>query len=433
MARCSSISQPYDHDLSRMLKLYIGTGIAFMLFPGTLIGVLNLLKISAAHASSSADAAWIQAHGHAQLFGWIGTFILGVGFYAIPRMRMSRFEPWTGWVTWAIWTAGVTLRWAGGMFEWHWHITVPLGASLELVAVLVFVNAVFLTRPRPAAGSDPWRTSVLLIDASAVGLVATVAANLFESFRISSEAAAPLFPYEYDQRFLALATWGFIVPFMWGFSTRWIPPLLGLRKSFKRAMLPALGVLYAGVAMIWFDMPLAGYATVFIACAGFTIAMRIDEPPAKEPKFRGVHESIKFFIRAAYAWLSIAALLAMVSSTRPQPNGYVGASRHALTVGFMVLIVFAVGPRVLPAFIGVRRLWSPNLMFAALALATVGCAIRVSSQVLAYEHISAAAWHWLPLSAVTEMTAVAIFTFNMIMSLTTGTPADTIREMQQAV
>jgi len=61
-------------------------------------------------------------------------------------------------------------------------------------------------------------------------------------------------------------------------------------------------------------------------------------------------------------------------------------------------------------------------MFAALLLATVGCTIRVTAQILAYEHISAAAWHWLPLSAVIEMTAVGLFTFNMVMSLTQRRP-----------
>ena len=31
--------------------------------------------------------AWIQAHGHAQVLGWIGSFILGIGFYSIPKLR----------------------------------------------------------------------------------------------------------------------------------------------------------------------------------------------------------------------------------------------------------------------------------------------------------------------------------------------------------
>jgi len=415
-----SLAHPYDHDLSRMLMTYIATGLAFMLFPGTLIGVLNLMKISAAHGSSSGDAAWIQAHGHAQLFGWIGTFILGVGFYAIPRMRLSRLVPQIGWLTWAIWTTGVTLRWAGGMFGWHWRTTIAAGGALELMAVLLFASAVYLAPRR--ARDDKWRESVLMVTCSGIGLVAAAAANAYESIVVARSAAAPLFPVEFNQRFLALATWGFIVPFMWGFTTRWVPPLLGLRKPVKRALLPSLALLYAGVVLVWMGFAVVGSAAMLGAAIVFTVASRLFEPAGKDPKFRGVHRSSGAFIRIAYAWLHVAAALAIVASSRPFPNGYVGASRHALTVGFMVLIVFTVAPRVLPAFFGFRRLWSTNVMFAALLLATVGCTIRVTAQILAYEHISAAAWHWLPLSAVIEMTAVGLFTFNMVMSLTQRRP-----------
>lgn len=411
-----------------MLMTYIATGVFFMLFPGTLIGVLNLLKISAAHATSSGDAAWIQAHGHAQLFGWIGTFILGVGFYAIPRMRLSRLLPRIAWLTWATWTTGVTLRWAGGMFGWHWRTTIAVGGTLELIAVLLFATAVFL--PTPRTRDDKWRSSVLMVSASGIGLVLAVAANACESIVVSRTAAAPLFPVDFNQRFLAVATWGFIVPFMWGFSTRWVPPLLGLRKTLKPALLPSTAVLFGGVALVWFGFATAGYVVMLAAAIAFIIAFRIFEPAASEPKFRGVHQASGVFLRLAYVWLIVAATLAIVASARAFPNGYVGASRHALTVGFMVLIVFTVGPRVLPAFFGYRRLWSTNVMFASLALASIGCAIRVTSQILAYEHISTAAWHWLPLSAIVEMTAIGLFAANMALSLRTGTPADTIAEMR---
>ena len=69
-----------ERALSRMLMLYISTGVVFMLLPGTFLGVWNLLTISSHRAANSVSPAWIQAHGHAQIFGWIGTFILGIGF-----------------------------------------------------------------------------------------------------------------------------------------------------------------------------------------------------------------------------------------------------------------------------------------------------------------------------------------------------------------
>jgi hypothetical protein len=73
--------------LSRLLMLYIGTGLFFLLLPGTFLGVWNLLVISSGRAVNAVAPGWIQAHGHAQIFGWIGSFILGIGFYSLPKAR----------------------------------------------------------------------------------------------------------------------------------------------------------------------------------------------------------------------------------------------------------------------------------------------------------------------------------------------------------
>ena len=106
------ITAAHESSLSRLLILYISTGVIFMLLPGTFLGVWNLIAISSRHSADSVSPAWIQAHGHAQIFGWIGTFILGIGFYSIPKLRrMKLFALSTVWSSWALWTSGVTLRW----------------------------------------------------------------------------------------------------------------------------------------------------------------------------------------------------------------------------------------------------------------------------------------------------------------------------------
>ena len=42
-----------------------------MLQPGTFLGVWNLVSISGGRAAESISPALIQAHGHAQVLGWI--------------------------------------------------------------------------------------------------------------------------------------------------------------------------------------------------------------------------------------------------------------------------------------------------------------------------------------------------------------------------
>ena len=430
MPRCRSLSQPHDPDLSRMLVVFVATGLAFMLLPGTFVGVMNLLAISAQHTSGAADAGWVQAHGHAQIFGWLGTFILGIGYYTIPRLRLSTMCIPAAWATYVLWVSGVTIRWAVG--SWppaNWRFLFPLSGVLELLAVAVFCAAVFVAKPRTR--DDSWRTSVAMITAAGWAMLAAVAFNAWESFTVARDGAAPVFPFDLNQRYLVLISWGFVVPFVWGFSTRWLPALLGLRRSRKWLMLPSLTVLFIGVAIALLGQLLLSSVVLTIAALLFLYALRVWEPLEREPKLRGIHHWSIFFVRTAFGWLLVAGALAMVSAARPLPNGYAGAGRHALTVGFFAMVVFVIGPRVLPAFFNVRRLWSPRLMATSLTLLSIGCATRVVSQVLAYEGISELAWKTLPLSAVIEMTAVTVFAFNMMMTLTTGSPLEAWVEAQR--
>jgi len=166
---------------------------------------------------------------------------------------------------------------------------------------------------------------------------------------------------------------------------------------------------------------LAGWtlAAVFLLLAGIGVAiaaLRLFERPRNAAKVKGVHPSYPVFIRLAYAWASIAAALGIWAAWTAGSQGIWGASRHALTVGFLATMVFAVGQRVLPAFSGMRLLFSPKLMFLGLLLLTVGCSLRVGSEILAYREFAQAAWQWLPVSAITEMTAVTIFAANLLVT-----------------
>lgn len=125
--------------LQKLLVAYIVTGLAFMLLPGTFLGVWNLISISNRRALDSLSPAWLQAHGHAQVFGWIGTFILGIGFYSLSKMgRLKPFAVSRGWTCFALWTSGAALRWIAGVVQWEWRILLPLSGLLELAGFLLF-------------------------------------------------------------------------------------------------------------------------------------------------------------------------------------------------------------------------------------------------------------------------------------------------------
>ncbi len=78
-----------ERQKSLMLRAWILSGLFFMALPGTLLGFSNLMAISVHHGLGTLPAAWMEGHGHAQMFGWIGSFILGIGFYSQPAHGRS--------------------------------------------------------------------------------------------------------------------------------------------------------------------------------------------------------------------------------------------------------------------------------------------------------------------------------------------------------
>src|SRR6185312_16834740 len=207
------------------------------------------------------------------------------------------------------------------------------------------------------------------------------------------------------------------VPAVWGFNARWLPVFLGLDQPRPLFLFLALALAWAAILAEF-----AGQLVVFAVLLPFAalsavVALRIAEPVAWPAKIIGVHPSFPFFVRLAYVWLLIAAALTVRASWNDMNGGIWGASRHALTVGFLSTMVFAIGQRILPAFCGARILYSPRLMLASLAALNLGCALRVASEIPAYEANARIAWDVLPCSAVVELLAVTLFAANLALTL----------------
>src|SRR5579875_200674 len=412
-----------EKALQRLLTAYIVAGLFFMLLPGTFLGFWNLLSISANHTVRSLSPAWLQAHGHAQIFGWIGTFILGIGFYSLSKMgHLPPFAVSRGWTAFALWAAGALLRWTANVTGFAWRAALPISALLELAGFLIFFRTVAGHRPAHSAGAPlpgqapkpaPKPAWMLIVIGSTLGFLASLLANLAVTVYTALRGTDPAVPGALDQRLLLLPTWGFLVPAVWGFNARWLPVFLGLKSPHGRRLFAALFTAWAGIA--------AGLSGAAVLSAVFLIAasllaiaaLRVLETAAQPAKLNGVHPSFPLFVRGAYAWLLVAAALTLPAALADRFGGIWGASRHALTVGFLATMVFSIGQKVLPAFCGMRALLGKRLMFASLAVLNLGCLLRVSSEILAYEGYFRHAWSCLPVSAMLELTAVILFAGNL--------------------
>jgi len=253
-----------------------------------------------------------------------------------------------------------------------------------------------------------------VVIAGSVGLCLTLLVNFGITLILAMRGTSPEIPAEFDQRFLVLQTWGFLVPFVWGFNAKWLPVFLGLRPVRGRVLLLAVALNSTGVLVAFAGWMTAATLVLIVGLMTALYSLRLFEPPARRAKVKGVHKSFPVFVRSAYIWALIAASLGIWAASVQNAHGIWGASRHALTVGFLATMVFAIGQRVLPAFSGMRLLFSTKLMFVATLLLAVGCLLRVSSEILAYQGLVRSVWAWLPVSAITEMTAVTLFAANLL-------------------
>jgi uncharacterized protein involved in response to NO len=298
--------------LQRLVTTYVFTGLLFLLLPGTFLGVWNLVSISGQHSLAGLSPSWLQAHGHAQIFGWIGTFIIGIGYYSLSKMgRLMPFAVSRGWASWALWTSGVTLRWAANITEWNWRVLLPAAAAFQLIGFLLFFATVSRHRSNSPVGGDratpasqtSIETWMKLVMASSAGFLLALLMNQVVSIHLAMTSMHPEIPHWLDQRYLFLAAWGFPVLAVWGFNARWLPVFLGLPKPSGGGLMVALAASGCGIAAALLGRFRLATALLLAACIVASIALRVFEGSQKPAKTRGVSASfLKLLAACSVDW-----------------------------------------------------------------------------------------------------------------------------------
>jgi len=402
-----------ERRLARLLAAFVVTGLFYMALPGTVLGVWNLLGISSQRELAAVPAAWIQAHGHAQFFGWVGTFIMGISLYTLPKFRgsMCRSIP-LGWFMWALWSAGVGLRWFAGIQHDVQRWQFSFAAALELTAAVLLLWQVTPSGPRHRKG-QAWEAPIF------GGFCALCLLLGWQLLLTMGPLLSPALPAAHNQILISVAIWLFAFPVVVGYSAKFFPGLAGTAPASTNGLRFALVLAVAAAGSFAANRPVVAHAATLIASVLAIWSLRIFNRRAGKPKTSGVYKRYPQFARLAFVWLCMSAVLGFGAS-RP---GMLGASRHAFTVGFLATLIFSIGPRILPSFLNSRELWSARLMKASLMLVTAGCTLRVLSEPLAYGGILSVAWKALPVSAFAELTAVLLFGLNLVMSVATPIPS----------
>jgi len=414
LAKMPTLSDPLpERRLARLLAAYIVTGLLFMILPGTVLGVWNLVGISSQREMAGVSPAWIQAHGHAQFFGWVGTFIIGISLYTLPKFRGARCRSIpVGWAMWVMWSIGVGLRWLAGISNSVHPAEFRIASGLEVTAAALLLWEVGQSGAKHRKG-QPWETPIFS------GLVALPMLLIWQLWLTMRPLGSPALPAAPDRIFISLAVWVFAFPVVVGYSAKLFPGLIGTAPVDETGLRTAMASVVAAAAGFAFNSTVVAAAATCFAAALVCWSLKVFHPKVGNPKTAGVYRRYPQFAQLAYAWLCVSAALGF-GALRP---GMLGASRHAFTVGFLATLIFAIGPRILPSFLNSRELWSARLMRFSLVLITGGCALRVIFEPLAYGGAVPFAWRVLPISAFVELAAVLLFGFNLAMSVAAPVPS----------
>jgi hypothetical protein len=398
-----------ERRLTRLLAAFVASGLFFMVLPGVVLAVGNLIGVSALQGTESIPAAWIQANGHARLFGWVGSFLIGICLYAVPKclggLPGSRR---VGWTMWALWSGAVLGHWAVGMRPWHWKAVLVASSLVELLVAILLVWQI-CGPGRVRFRKQLWSRLVLT---GLTGFVAVLAVQLAMAWHLRD---APVFPPAQDRLLLWLTLWSFAFPAAWGFSARYLPSFLGSEPPEEEAAYAALAILgIANIAAVA-ELNRVAVAMILIVVLLGCWSLRIFHTANGRPELAGAKPSYAWLVRVAFLWLVESALLPILGDSA----GWLGASRHAFAVGFLGTLIFAMGPIVLPSYLSRRELWSERLALAAPAMLNAGCILRVISEPVAYGKTFPLAWHLLPVAAALEVAGVLAFAYNIGRTLAT--------------
>jgi hypothetical protein len=410
---------------------FFRAGILVALTAGAVWGAWLLLRIGWTGSFRAAGLHEVNAHGHAQIFGWVGLFVMGFAYQAFPRFKHTSLAfPRIAWVSLGLMLAGLIGRSIGEPLAEHlpWAgVAAIVSAWLEVMAVALFAVVILATWRAANKGLAVYDYYIL------AALVWFVVQAVCEAVYLRATLAAAG-----REEFLSLvATWqgplrdiqihGFALLMILGVSQRLLPHIYGFPAPNPRLSLAALLCLNlalmgeaAGLVMMhggsgpWAGLWCGSVLLLTGSVAALVRSLAIFGKTAESDR------SLKF-IRAGYTWLLISlamlvllpvyqgVLLPWLAPSSPAAkmgfsHAYYGAIRHAITVGFISLMILGVAARVVPTLNGVdshrlTRLWGPFLLLNA------GCALRVVGQTLT--DFTPAAFPVAGLSGLLEVTALA--------------------------
>jgi hypothetical protein len=391
----TEVAEPYVEGLADTIyKRFFRAALLVMLAAGASTGVFTLIIAALRGSFTSADTLpLVQAHANAQIFGWIGLFVMGFAFQGLPRFKTTRlWRPEIGNAALVLMLSGIALRLAGALpYDFAPAIAVA-GGGVELAAVALFL-VVILRTLHGTTTREPWDKYVFFSLASlAVAAVLEPIVTYFVLFAPNLDVMIERTGTLYEP-FREIQLFGFAGMMVLGIGQRVLPAAFGfrdVRPSVSRWVFHAAWFSLLCNLGSWIAFRTTGqrpwavvtWGSSFLFYAAL-LAMAFDLRG-----FRGgASGRSRKFIQAAFWWLLVAMALWCIFPLHASqmgsgfPHGVYGASRHAFAVGFLSMMILGVSAKVVPVLKGIDPtvepgLWSPFILINA------GLALRVVSQTM---------------------------------------------------
>lgn len=391
------------------VAFFAATALAIGLTVGFGLGLwLLLARVWGVSLFGASWLALVQVHGVLQLFGFVGLFAMGIALHAVPRFRGAGPPPaWLVWITYLGTLIGLVIRSVAQPVP-----DLPARGSLLLVGdgLLVAGTLAFSAAALGSlvAGRNPHRPDELVMGAGI--LVFPVAALLVA---LEAVGSAPLIvDQSSDDRALWTMLLGGAGTLIFGAWARLAPGFVAALPARPRPLLAGVilwlvgvGCLAAGTAAgPW--LLLAGLTTT-------TYALSVFGPGIARQPLQDHARLTRIGVRSAFAWAFVGIGI-LAAGTLGVASSYlqVSAGRHAVALGFVTLMIYAVAARALPAFLS-RRLWSPQLQAATLLIANLGVVLRVFPQLLEGAPLDVV----IGLSGIFSYTGLLLFAVNVVRTL----------------
>ncbi len=402
-------------------RRYFLAGIGLILTAGATWGAWLLWQIGLTGTFTGVSVHHVNAHGHAQIYGWVGLFIMGFAYQAFPRIWHTTLpRPRLAVAAFALMGLGLIIRTIGmtaytaGGYALGAAMT---GGVLQMLAIGIFIGQIVAAYRGGDAKLSPY---VAFIFGALFFFGAQAGLDLWHTYTtMTATTKEQLVWYisTYQAPLRDLQIHGLALFMIFGVSLRMLPALFNLPQINLRRAWWALVILLAAVigeSVVFILYRHSGNHAVarllMIPWIMLAIGCWMVAGPWKLWKPLPVQDRSAKFIRAAYGWLGVSMVMLLLLpvyqtiSGIPFSHAYYGAIRHAITVGFISLMIMGMAAKVVPTLNGadprkLSPLWGPFILI------NLGCLLRVSLQTLTD-------WHpvffaVVGISGVLEVTALA--------------------------